>query len=256
MEDQNKQQLKEDFKKLPKIVQDIITESDWQNQIRFITSKHNLRIDQGADLENIVFFVMLGYISPEEFRAELIRELGLSEELVNNIYNDTEELIFSKIKKALIEATEEQTGSSEETEDEFKKVLSEIEDPEEDIDHSSFISKDYEPRVGLGDASTDKPKEDVSKEIDLGEGDEEAKTSPAPENIPVGDIKDVPRHGHGHQENQTEQNQSTEEPDDDIISNKFSGVVKNDHESVNLNLKNKTVNDSYKGQDPYREAVN
>lgn len=97
--------LKEQFLSLPESIQEIITESNWQEKVRLITEKNKIRIDQGAIVEHEVFLVMLGFDEPENFVKNLIKEAGLDISVAENIRKDVAVEIFSKIKSALVEKT-------------------------------------------------------------------------------------------------------------------------------------------------------
>ncbi len=103
MDEQNNQLILERFRELPKVVQEAIVNSGWENKIRNIAQKHNLVIGDASILESNTFLVMLGIISPKDYFSTLKNELKLPEEILNDIVNSVEEEIFKEIKEKLIE---------------------------------------------------------------------------------------------------------------------------------------------------------
>ncbi len=98
--------VQEQFKTLPKIIQDTITSSLWQEKIRRVVKVNNLHIDQGAAIENLVLITMLGIETPENFvkNAQEYARVDYDQALV--ISAQVEREIFGDIRKKLIEATD------------------------------------------------------------------------------------------------------------------------------------------------------
>lgn len=98
--------IKEQFKTLPKIIQDTITNSNWQEKIRRVVKNNNLHVDQGAAIENLVFITMLGIETPDTFVKNAKEYAGVSEDQAYTISNEVEREIFGDIRRKLISITE------------------------------------------------------------------------------------------------------------------------------------------------------
>jgi hypothetical protein len=122
--------IKETFNQLPKIIQDAILDSGWEEKIRRIVEKNNLHIDQGAAIESLVFVTMLGLETPDDFIRNAKEQAEITDEQAFIISREIEREIFSEIREKLIEISEgaeEEIGTQNIT-DEFGKIVSDIED--------------------------------------------------------------------------------------------------------------------------------
>jgi hypothetical protein len=107
MADQNtKQIVQEQFNRLPKQIQDAITNSGWEQKIRSIARKYDLVVGEAGTLELETLLVMLGLENPKDYKKNIQREIGLSDEKANTIIKAVDEQIFKDIKKKLIELHE------------------------------------------------------------------------------------------------------------------------------------------------------
>ncbi len=90
-------EILEQFKQLPPAVQESLMESNWEEETRKIVSKYNLRVDQGAYVETETMLIMFGFVSPEDFVSDLIKDTEMSEEIAKQIEADISQNIFKKI---------------------------------------------------------------------------------------------------------------------------------------------------------------
>lgn len=121
--------IKEQFKSLPKVIQDTVLNSNWEEKIRRIVKVNNLHVDQGAAIENLVLITMLGIETPEEFVQNAKEYARVSEEQAYNISAEVEREIFGDIRKKLVEISDI-TGTIDEidhTTNELNKVATAIE---------------------------------------------------------------------------------------------------------------------------------
>ena len=121
-QDDIKKLIEERMLELPQTIRDVIVKSGWTNTIRSLVKKHNLRIDQGSNLETETLLIMLGIETQEQYIKNLINEAQLSPELAGEIAQEVNLQIFSLIKNKLIENTEEKDESAGIKE--IKKVIS------------------------------------------------------------------------------------------------------------------------------------
>ncbi len=112
-DEQNNQLILERFRELPKVVQEAIVNSGWENKIRIIAQKNNLVIGDASVLESNTFLVMLGIISPKDYLSTLKEELKLPDEILDDIANSVEEEIFKDIKEKLVEIGSEQSEEAD-----------------------------------------------------------------------------------------------------------------------------------------------
>lgn len=129
MDNEIKDIIQEQFKTLPKVIQDTILNSKWEEKIRRIVTTNNLHVDQGAAIENLVLITMLGIETPETFVQNAKEYAQVSEEQAYNISAEVEREIFGDIRKKLIEVTDATSTVAEidQTTNELDKVAAAIE---------------------------------------------------------------------------------------------------------------------------------
>ncbi len=96
-----RENLDDRFKKLPKEVQQAITESNYQAALYAIASENKLSIDQMGALEEATNKVLLGMIHPEKYEAELKEKLNLSQEKITVLANAVNENVLKSIRAML-----------------------------------------------------------------------------------------------------------------------------------------------------------
>lgn len=99
--DNTKEILKDQFKKLPKDIQDAILAVDLRSKMQFITKKNNLHIDQTEALENEAVFVLLGLEHPSGLVTNIAKHVEVSEEKAEAIVEDLNREIFLKVRESL-----------------------------------------------------------------------------------------------------------------------------------------------------------
>jgi len=102
--------INERLLELPREIQDAITNSDWQQEVREIVSKNNLLIDQGLAIENETFLMMLGIENPKNYTKNIKKEAKLTNEQAVGVAIDVDEKILRKIKSKIIENEEKALG--------------------------------------------------------------------------------------------------------------------------------------------------
>jgi hypothetical protein len=108
-------EIKERFQELPETVQNIILESGWEKTTRRIVEDNNLRIDQGAAIENEVMLTMFGFERPENFKENIIKETDLTPEEADKVVADINQNVFQLIKDRLVLETDDSDDNFEET---------------------------------------------------------------------------------------------------------------------------------------------
>jgi hypothetical protein len=158
---QNNQLILERFRELPKIVQEAIVNSGWENKIRIIAQKNNLVIGDASILESNTFLVMLGIISPKNYLSTLKDELKLPDEILDSIVNSVEDEIFKDIKEKLVEI-----GNDSKEDPEFISVEKEKKDTimEKKLFSPREIVKENTTIVINDDQNTNQPKQDPYRE--------------------------------------------------------------------------------------------
>lgn len=111
---------------LPKKVREIIASIDITNEIANLRSKHHLMLDQIATLELETMLVMIGLEPADNFVKNLESSLKIDESKAVLIANDLNELIFQKIRHAMMEEIGDQKSEGDLDKD---KILAEIENP-------------------------------------------------------------------------------------------------------------------------------
>jgi len=166
-------EIKERFLQLPTEVQTIILESGWQNVTRRIVEQNNLRIDQGAAIENEVMLTMFGFENPNNFKQNIIKEARVDSETADKIVSSVDSQIFSLIKEKLIMETVGDEADFEKISPDYtnKNITSSeltgaerIESREEII--SAIEKTDEEPKINIIDEALEKPQISTPIKID------------------------------------------------------------------------------------------
>ncbi|MCR4306851.1 MAG: hypothetical protein NUV42_02670 [Candidatus Yonathbacteria bacterium] len=101
MEDE-KQQLLEQFKKLPKDLQDAITSNDIDVALQEISKRSRLHIDQAGELADEVGLVLLGVVHPDDFLEDVLFRLKIDKKAAMEIVADVNEHVFKKVRESLM----------------------------------------------------------------------------------------------------------------------------------------------------------
>lgn len=125
-QDELKKLIEERMVQLPDVIRDAIVSSGWENTIREIVRKFNLRIDQGSSIETETFLVMLGIENKDQYLENIIKEAKIDKDTAQKITSEVSQKIFSLIKENIIKKTEEK-----EQEPDRESILKEIEKDEE-----------------------------------------------------------------------------------------------------------------------------
>jgi hypothetical protein len=125
------------FLELPELIRKIILESGWEKMTRQIVENNNLRIDQGASIENEVMMVMFGFDSPDNFEDNIKRESNLSVDLAKKIREEVENNIFSLIKQSVVDNTSEEKSYFEKA----KPIEEKNNDLKEEVDVPTLVEK-------------------------------------------------------------------------------------------------------------------
>jgi len=96
--DKTSEEILRIYNGLPKIIQDAITKSGWEKKVRDIVTKNKLRVDQGTQLENMVFALMMGQFSAEELYTSIMEDFDLDEGNAKLLFQDIDEQIFGNIE--------------------------------------------------------------------------------------------------------------------------------------------------------------
>lgn len=95
------QQLAEQFKQLPKIVQDSITSADVQKHLRELADIHKLHLDQWQTLENEVMLALLGIQSVNDLEKNIKSEVGVPDDIAKALAADISRIVFAPIRAEL-----------------------------------------------------------------------------------------------------------------------------------------------------------
>jgi len=189
--------IREQFEQLPEVVQDTILNSKWEDKIRKIVQNNKLHIDQGAALENLVFFTMLGLKTPDQFIDNVRELIGLSEEQAYAISIEAEREIFGQIRKQLVEITENANTVNDigRVADELNKVSDDINARARSDSEDIRQVTNNEPLVIKNNRRT--------QTLDISGGKRERKS--LKEAIPVNYFNDDSTHSLGNSEEETKQ---------------------------------------------------
>src|SRR3989344_1469422 len=89
------------FALLPKVVQDAITSADVEKRLRVLADTHKLHLDQWETLENEVMLALLGFSPTEELVENIKTEVGVPENVAQELAGDISKVIFEPIRQEL-----------------------------------------------------------------------------------------------------------------------------------------------------------
>ncbi|MBI5003788.1 hypothetical protein HZC00_01705 [Candidatus Kaiserbacteria bacterium] len=93
--------MAERFAKLPLSVQNAITSTDVEKHLRDLAQHQQLHLDQWDLLENEVMLTLLGLAKTSELKQNIIKEVGVSDEVAAALANDIAQYIFQPIREEL-----------------------------------------------------------------------------------------------------------------------------------------------------------
>jgi hypothetical protein len=117
----------ERLKELPKVIQDAILYSRWQDTLKDLSRQYNLRIDQGVMLENMVLSIMLGMTETEEFIDFMKIDLALPENKAIDLFKDIDYKIFTSIYEKIL-AIDDSANTEEKKLDENDLTMIDLSD--------------------------------------------------------------------------------------------------------------------------------
>ena len=96
-----KKALADQLATLPKVVQEAITSANTTEHLRKLANTQKLHLDQWQVLENEVMLTLLGLQPIDELEANIIKEVGVSNEIAHELTLAISEEIFEPIRQEL-----------------------------------------------------------------------------------------------------------------------------------------------------------
>jgi hypothetical protein len=115
------QKLDERFEKLPKEVQEAISESNYQATLYKIADKYKLSINQMGALEEVTTKVMLSLIHPDKYEVELGANISIPKDKITELVNDVNEGVLKNIRNILKSHWAQSNNVVSNTDDEVPK---------------------------------------------------------------------------------------------------------------------------------------
>lgn len=114
METETEKIFAEQLAKLPRVVVDFISSTNWDTDAEEIGSLYNLSGKALSDFTREVTFVLMGIIHPDEFSEVLEQELEIKGAILEALVANVEKKIFAPIRPALIEFFEKEAKENAE----------------------------------------------------------------------------------------------------------------------------------------------
>lgn len=121
-----KEQIQDNFDKLPKEVQDAIVSNDTFKNLQSIGQKYQLHIDQAGELGSETGLLMMGLTPPSQFADNLVERLRIGKDTASQITTDVNIQILQPLKEHLMSLTSTENQEEGLTKDD---ILNEIENP-------------------------------------------------------------------------------------------------------------------------------
>lgn len=246
---ETKEILRNQFKRLPKDLQDAILALDLRAKMQFITKKNNLHIDQAGALENETVFVMLGLEHPDDLIYNIAKHMEVSKQKAEVIAEDLNREIFLKVRDSLKKIFEERNaeGSSflannllGKTEEESAKTKTE--EMEEELNREKILREiEDKEHHDLPTVAVKQELQDIHLETKFPGDSSNSNLEVKPSNAP-------------------QVAKALDEKSNDIFRKKMSGVVNAPKETININepplpTKKFPSDANSKKIDPYREQI-
>jgi len=91
--------IQERFAELPATVQQAVTDASVEQKLRALSAKYKLHLDQWVLLENEILLTLLGLEDPEDMAKNVAKEVGIKEELAQQLVNDIALEVFKPIRE-------------------------------------------------------------------------------------------------------------------------------------------------------------
>ncbi len=102
--DESEKLIKEQFESLPKNVQEVLSSTPWRETVGKIGFENNLAGDQILALETETLLILYGFESPEDYIANIVKSVEVTEEIALNIAGSVGEKIISVIEEKIEES--------------------------------------------------------------------------------------------------------------------------------------------------------
>ena len=93
--------LKERLEELPKVVQDAITSSNIEKQLRELSESRKLHLDQWERLENEVMLTLLGFQPLDRLQQNIEKNVSVPSDMAASLTADISRIIFEPIRQEL-----------------------------------------------------------------------------------------------------------------------------------------------------------
>ncbi len=98
--------IKDQFESLPPEVKRALSQVSWQNEIARIAALERLTADQAVALETETMLILYGFLSPETYIDNLVKNVQIDEERAAKIANEVSEGVFEKLEQEFKKLTE------------------------------------------------------------------------------------------------------------------------------------------------------
>lgn len=126
---------------LPKKVQDFIFDGEWQDRVYEISKKYSLNEDQSENLADTVVLVLIGLQGADTFLDTIIKDLGVSRLLAEQIMEDVDKRVFELAIKETGGGSTEQRSAPRNDAPFIKPLVPEIKPDNLPMDTGSPIEK-------------------------------------------------------------------------------------------------------------------
>ena len=105
------QMIRDQFGKLPKVVQDAISSADVEKHLRDLATKHKLHLDQWETLENQVMLTLLGIQDSDDLKNNIKNEVVVPDEVAQELTDDISANVFEPVRAQLEQELADKTSA-------------------------------------------------------------------------------------------------------------------------------------------------
>ncbi len=262
--------LKEQFEKIPENLQEAILTIDSNEELQEIVEDYDLHIDKSKELMNEISLIMLGLKKSKNFNGNIKKQLNISQERANEITKEVDKEIFVPIRESLRQVqsssegvkgepslsepakSDESAKSDEEVNKEKEEILNEIENPNPSEMEFKKNKEELEDKAVKGKEEAGETTALLPKKIIK-------KTQQILPNHLIDSGLQAERSSQVRTEAQKESERasqaSSEQQDFSTSSAEESSQDSSKQDILEKNLEEEFKQNSYKGNDPYREPI-
>ncbi len=101
MDNITNEQFNQALKRLPQSAQDFISSKEFNDDLVEVSKKYLLHVNQMGKLSEVIIFTAVGILPTSDFQRNVVKEVGVSGDILNLMIYDINQKIFLPLKKEM-----------------------------------------------------------------------------------------------------------------------------------------------------------